>query len=251
MTSSFDFNKAKDDLESNPYYQKYANKIQQLQKADPQEFLNKLRDCHDKNTLKAAETKQVVYGDKKAPNTSLTKKTRTLDELMKTSLLEDKSKEEIVNIWTEFHKSKEVVYGTLAGDVFKLITEHSSEYPTFLLPLPRNEGYEFIVLQFEGNEVHFTPLISYQAYKADAPECLTLVYYAELLESKGVVLMKGEFDKNILSPIEAQCLVNTLHLYYGEKNEKRLNLMHTFTYSPDSFRYMDLVAEMDTIPLKG
>lgn len=244
--------KAKGQLEENPYFKKYAQRIQELQMTKPEEFLKRLQECQEKvKSLKAAETKQVVYGEKKGPSIPLTKKPKTLDEYMKISLLEDKSKEEVVNIWTEFHKNKEVVFGTLAKDVYNTLCEHSEKYPTFLLPLPRQEGYEFIVLQFEGNEVHFTPLISYQAYKADAPECLTLVYYPELVDSKGVVLIKGVFDKNIMSSLEAQCLVNTLHLYYGETDEKRLNLMHTFTHSPDNFRYMDLVAEMDIIPLKG
>jgi len=64
--------------------------------------------------------------------------------------------------------------------------------------LPRKEGYEFVVVQFEGHEAHFTTLINYQAYQADAPECLTLVHYPDLAESKGIVLMAGEFDTNLM-----------------------------------------------------
>ena len=68
----------------------------------------------------------------------------------------------------------------------------------FLFPLPRKEGYEFIVVQFEGKEAHFTTLINYQAFTENAPECLSLVHYTELMEDKGIVLMVGEYDKNIL-----------------------------------------------------
>lgn len=68
----------------------------------------------------------------------------------------------------------------------------------FLFPLPRQQGYEFIIVQFAGNEAHFTTLINYQAYQANAPECLTIVHYPELAEDKGVVLMVGEFDKNVI-----------------------------------------------------
>jgi hypothetical protein len=32
----------------------------------------------------------------------------------------------------------------------------------------------------------------------NAPECLSLVHYTELMESKGIVLMAGEYDKNTL-----------------------------------------------------
>lgn len=68
----------------------------------------------------------------------------------------------------------------------------------FLFPLPRKEGYEFIVVQFEGKEAHFTTLINYQAFTENAPECLSLVHYTELAEEKGIVLMVGEYDTNIL-----------------------------------------------------
>ncbi|CAH1397146.1 unnamed protein product [Nezara viridula] len=251
MTTGFDLNKAKDDLESNPYFNKYADKIRQIQNADPEEFLKKLKACQEKNKEIKVETKKVVYGDKKSPSVSQVKQTRKLDEIMKTSLLENKSKEEIISIWNEFHKGKNVVYGTLTSDAYRTIRKYGEKYVTFLLPLPRGEGYEFIMLQFENNEVHFTPLISYQTHKADAPECLTVVYYADLSETKDVVLMKGEFDKNILSSVESQCLINQLHLYYGENDDKRIRQMDTFNNNPDSFRYMDLIAEMDLIPLKS
>ncbi len=35
----------------------------------------------------------------------------------------------------------------------------------FLFPLPRKNGYEFILMQFSGNGAHFTTLINYQAFQ--------------------------------------------------------------------------------------
>ena len=70
----------------------------------------------------------------------------------------------------------------------------------FLLPLPRKSGYEFFVVQFEGDEAHFTTLINFQAHSENAPECLTLVHYTDLAD-KGIVLMVGEFDSNIIVSI--------------------------------------------------
>ena len=67
-----------------------------------------------------------------------------------------------------------------------------------MFPLPRQQGYEFVVVQFDGNQAHFTTLINYQAYQENAPECLTLVHYTELAEEKGLVLMVGEYDTNVL-----------------------------------------------------
>ncbi len=55
-----------------------------------------------------------------------------------------------------------------------------------------------MVVQFEGKEAHFTTLINYQAHQENAPECLTLTHYTDLAEEKGIVLMVGEFDTNVL-----------------------------------------------------
>ena len=36
-----------------------------------------------------------------------------------------------------------------------------------------------------------------QAHKENAPECLTMTHYTDLSE-KGLVLMRGEYDKDVL-----------------------------------------------------
>ena len=76
--------------------------------------------------------------------------------------------------------------------------ERFQQFNTFLFPLPRDQGYEFFVVQFLGQEAHFTSLINYQAHKENAPECLNMMHYTEMAESKGIVLMVGEYDKDVL-----------------------------------------------------
>lgn len=81
---------------------------------------------------------------------------------MKLELIEDKTAEEISSIWYEYHKTKDVLAATLTVNQFDTLMERAKEYPIFLLPLPRSEGFEFIMLQFAANAVHFTPLLAYQ-----------------------------------------------------------------------------------------
>lgn len=66
------------------------------------------------------------------------------------------------------------------------------------MPLPRENGYEFLFVQYMNKAFHFTPLLAYQVHKENAPECLRLISYADLQGSKDLVLMRGEFDKNLL-----------------------------------------------------
>ncbi|KAF0309369.1 ATP synthase mitochondrial F1 complex assembly factor 1 [Amphibalanus amphitrite] len=138
------------------------------------------------------------------------------------------------------------------NDILKLelIQDKSSdEIGQFLLPLPRKDGYEFVVVQFAGNEAHFTALINYQTYKENAPECMTMIHYPELADSKGIVLMVAEYDNTSLDAREAQCLANEVQLYYCRPDERRRNLLEQFTTRPDSFKYQDLILALEDVQL--
>ena len=51
-----------------------------------------------------------------------------LDEIMKTELLEDKTKSEISDIWMAYHEEKERVHGTIvSGEEGKLILERAGK----------------------------------------------------------------------------------------------------------------------------
>ncbi|CAG2058707.1 unnamed protein product [Timema podura] len=88
-----------------------------------------------------------------------------------------------------------------------------------------------------------------RAHQENAPECLSMVHFPDLKEEKGIVLMHGEFDKNIINSKEAQCLANQLQMYYAQDNEKKLKLLERFTKYPNTFKHMDLIAELESLSL--
>ena len=98
---------------------------------------------------------------------------------------------------TNYH-NQDAVAAVIPVETYKIMQERFKEFNTFLFPLPRDMGYEFIVVQFLGHEAHFSTLINYQAHKENAPECLSMVHYTELAEEKGIVLMVGEYDKDVI-----------------------------------------------------
>lgn len=107
------------------------------------------------------------YSELLNPKPAVEKKTdevpfKKLDDIMKLDLLQDKSADEIKSIWLDYHKQKDVLVATIPTETFKLLSERAKKHPLFILPLPRSEGYEFFLLQFSGNTVHFTPLLCYQ-----------------------------------------------------------------------------------------
>ncbi|KAM7363518.1 ATP synthase mitochondrial F1 complex assembly factor 1 [Cochliomyia hominivorax] len=237
--------------EKNPYYEKYADKIAKLQQTSPEEFLEKV----DKvvNPIKEGKSQSRTYSEllnPKAPKAQTEAEIpyKKLSDIMKIDLIQDKTAEEISKIWFEYHKTKDVLAATLTVEQFDNLMERAKKYPIFLLPLPRSEGFEFIMLQFASNTVHFTPLLAYQVHAENAPECLTLVHYTEMRD-KGIVLMRGEYDSKVLNAQEAQCLANELQMFYCKNDEAKQKLLETFTKKPDEFKHMDLIKEVENIQL--
>ena len=180
-----------DELKKNAYYEKYADKIAKLQKSSPEDFLNRLSAFEEdkKKTSAKQETGKDFSlptkpkSDVSRPDTAMTTQ-KKLSEIMKVELLKDKSKDEIADIWSLHHSRKDAVSAVIPADIWEPMKQRFLDYKTFLFPLPRKEGYEFIVVQFLGNEAHFTTLINFQAHHENAPECLTLEHYTELLGEK-------------------------------------------------------------------
>jgi len=169
---------------------------------------------------------------------------------MKVELLENKSADEIKSIWLEYHKQKDVIVATIPTERYNLLTSRAKEFPMFIFPLPRSQGYEFILLQFANNTVHFTPLLCYQVHKENAPECLNMVHYTEFSEKLGIVLMRAEYDANVINAQEAQCLANQLQMYYTQDVQSKLELLRRFNHEPDSFKHMDVIKELENLSIR-
>lgn len=149
----------------NPYFEKYASKIANLQETSPEEFLNRVEVIKTKTDLKKSTER--TYSEllnpkeaKKDANAEIPHK--KLEDIMKVELLANKSADEIKQIWFEYHKTKDVITATLTTEQYEALMIKGKAHPVFILPLPRSDGYEFILLQFAANTVHFTPLLAYQ-----------------------------------------------------------------------------------------
>ncbi|XP_033108336.1 ATP synthase mitochondrial F1 complex assembly factor 1-like, partial [Anneissia japonica] len=215
--SAFRFNERMKDedrekLSSNPFFEKYAHKIQQFQSTDSEEFHKRVKSMGKskpsvipKKELKPKESDVKAYEERKAKLMQNTpQKMPSLGSIMNLDLIQEKSADEITNIWREYHMTKDCITAVIPSDVFHEIEAKSTLYPSFLYPLPQDEGFEFYLGQFDGNNCHFTSLINYQAYQENAPIHLSMIHYIELIESKGIVLMKGEFDNKAMSVTDAQ-----------------------------------------------
>lgn len=87
-----------------------------------------------------------------------------------------------------------------------------------------------------------------QVHKENAPECLNIVHYTEY-KDQGIILMRGEYDSKVITGQEAQCLANQLQLYYTQNTPSKIELLDTFTKSPDKFKHMDVIKELENLQI--
>lgn len=230
-------------------------------------FNQTIIDCEKKNGETSTRTYQELLKPKEkkgGPTVKLGgRKEVKLDDIMNVEKLESHvtSREELEAIWMTYHKeeivaknTKEVenylISGTIGSDKFKRLQANSKTNPIFLLPLPRDQGYEFFLVQFHLNEVHMTSLLAYQVHKENAPECLKLVHFNECADKYGIVLMRGEFNKNVINQMEVNCLINQLQLFYcTEPDSAGCKIMDKFTKNSQTFDHMEIIRHIESLQI--
>ena len=248
-------NDLEDELKKNPYYEKYSKKIDTVRESATTEYLKRLsvdgKIGSNKNNMMINSSGEPGTNIDVCKHNLLMSPEKKLEKIVDINSLMEKTTEEISCLWNEKHKN--AVTAIIPSDIWDTLSSRFLEHNTFLLPLPRNQGYEYFVVQFEGKEAHFTSLCNYQVYGENSPECLNLVYYTEILEDKDIVLMLGQYDTNALTYGEASCLSVQLFLYYGVNSEpKKLAHLERFSYNTEEFSHFDLIAELENsknIPL--
>ncbi|XP_011298072.1 ATP synthase mitochondrial F1 complex assembly factor 1 [Fopius arisanus] len=251
MTTPARAKKLLESLKDNPYFDKYAPAITRLQQTNPEEFISRIEEQQRKETEKREKAKSFKNDATAKPelHQNMQNRQARLSDVMKTELLQDKGKDEITDIWLSYHKERDCISGVMTPEIFNAMYERAMKYPTFILPLPRENGYEFILTQFCGTEIHMTPVLWYQTHQENAPECMTIVHYLEFKDSKNLVLMRGQFDTKSINVQEAQCLANQLQLYYSGQDDERFHLLKTFNEKPNEFKHMDLISQMESVSL--
>lgn len=115
--------------------------------------------------------------------------------------------------------------------------------------MPREEGIEFMFLQFNFHQVNFTSLLEYKTKGTEARPFLTLTHFTELEKSKGIVLMKGEIndDPRMLDTANAQFLAFALQQFYVTGGEDKLKLVEKFHKKPAEFDFQKLIKAVETL----
>ncbi|XP_070688517.1 ATP synthase mitochondrial F1 complex assembly factor 1 [Pempheris klunzingeri] len=246
------------DLEENPYYNKYQDKIQNLRSSEPQEYKARLEKRHEAKKEVLGHSKQAEFvrlmeqelekKDKLAASDEASggfTKNKTLSSILNLEMIRDKTGEEITELWMQYYSTKDTISAAIPTQIYEVIFSRSQSCQMFLYALPQQEGYEFFLGQWSGHELHFTSLINVQMLGENAPSQLILYHYPDLKEEKGVVLMTAEMDPKFITVHQAQCLANQVQLFYGTQRLETYRLVETFNHSPADFKHMSVIAELE------
>uniref|UniRef100_A0A5G2QLQ2 ATP synthase mitochondrial F1 complex assembly factor 1 n=1 Tax=Sus scrofa TaxID=9823 RepID=A0A5G2QLQ2_PIG len=127
------------ELEANPFYDRYRDKIQQLRRSDPVAFESRLEKRsefrkqpvgHSKqgDFIKCVEEKTNTLG--KQPKSRGFTKDKTLSSIFNIEMVKDKTAEEIKQIWQQYFAAKDTVYAVIPKEKFDLIWNRAQSCPT-------------------------------------------------------------------------------------------------------------------------
>ncbi|KAI0230516.1 hypothetical protein L0F63_000459 [Massospora cicadina] len=113
-------------------------------------------------------------------------------------------------------------------------------------------GHEFYFMQAHFHQLYFTSLLEYKTKGSQARPHLILTYYPELLETKGILLMRGELgnlpnDRVPLSLEDAKLMVYLFQQFYISGGPEKLRLVDTFNSAPNEFDYRKLLEEANKL----
>jgi hypothetical protein len=110
--------------------------------------------------------------------------------------------------------------------------------------VPHGAGaYENFVLQCQLPRVLFTSLEDWKHHGPAAAPHFTTTYYRELMESKGLVLVRGDITQpDALTVQQALDLMRHAHEFYGDA--ERHELVHAFNHRPAEFDFARVLEEL-------
>ncbi|KAJ1341042.1 hypothetical protein BSLG_004512 [Batrachochytrium salamandrivorans] len=175
---------------------------------------------------------------------------KTLDQIVKVDLLTNETPEAIALIWNKYHADKSCLSAVVDAQTYKTLYQRARTYPLFVVPLPRNDGYELYFMQFSGHQTYYTPLLEYKTHGASSRPSLIVTHYDDLAATKSMVLMVGELGDaqgGNLTLSEAQNLVYQTQLFYITGDHHQKKLVETFNTDSANFVYNDLIKAVETL----
>lgn len=169
---------------------------------------------------------------------------KTLNEILKTELLQDKSKTEISDIWVAYHEEKKDVHGTiLNGEQGVKLLERAEKCPFFIQPVFREGGYFMLLSQYQAPS-HFI-LAFLEDYKLDpsrAQPLFTFSIFNDFVSSHDISLQRLDVINKGIGKAEGIIVMqNIVDAYRLDEDYKYVS---TFNESPERFDISEFISFM-------
>ncbi|KAF0700566.1 Aste57867_8902 [Aphanomyces stellatus] len=172
---------------------------------------------------------------------------RSLQSLVKLADLQKESPDAIRRIWSEYHEEKsDAMARVLTADDLKTLMERAKKCAFFVFPVYRvnkdtNEtGFFTMLSQFQDKCFLLTTLDAYRENPAQAPPCLTVSLFDDLVETKELALVRGDVA-NLLDKPEASALLDALLQRYVDNT--LYDTIEAFNLRPHEFNFDAYLAE--------
>lgn len=132
---------------------------------------------------------------------------RKLSDIAKLQLLEKHSSTRVSEIWNEYHHTQpSALADVLLQPAYDLLFTRAKRCPLFVIPVPRDNGFFTLLVQFQQRQVLLTFLDDYKRNAANAMPYMTVTFFDDFLRTKGVALVRSDVTHMMTKP-EAKVFV--------------------------------------------
>ena len=171
---------------------------------------------------------------------------KSLDQILKTDLLESLTAAEIMNMWITHHQLIMMYWGrVITAEAYDAMRARLKECPYFVIPVFRDKGLFNVVTNFQDGEddmVLCSPLGEWQQLQDAATVHMTIQFFTELKESKGIVLIRCEIRDNHLTKQDCMFVTHLLMKYYIMP--ENFHYVEQFNKAPAQFNYHQYLKQM-------
>eukprot|EP00591_Stephanopyxis_turris_P004443 CAMPEP_0195521462 /NCGR_PEP_ID=MMETSP0794_2-20130614/18731_1 /TAXON_ID=515487 /ORGANISM="Stephanopyxis turris, Strain CCMP 815" /LENGTH=179 /DNA_ID=CAMNT_0040651025 /DNA_START=169 /DNA_END=708 /DNA_ORIENTATION=- len=162
---------------------------------------------------------------------------------MKTDLLQDKNKQQIIDIWKEYHADKKDTYGkVLDGEAGKNVLQRAKQCPFFIQPVFREEGFFTLVSQYQSPSYFLMAYLEdYKVDPTNARPLITFSVFDDLATSHDVTLIRGELINKGIENWEGKKIINNMLEAYANDEDYEVGAL-PFNKTPESFDIDDYIS---------
>jgi hypothetical protein len=160
-----------------------------------------------------------------------------LDDIVKLDLFESATTDRIINIWNDHHAQYPMYYGkVMSSAAYTAMRPRLTTSPYFVVPIFRDKGLYNVVTNFNQDLVGVVPLAEFQKKGDHAVIHMTIQFFTELAQTKGLVLVRCEIQDKVMKRQDCMFLTQMLLKYYTMPDLYEA-YVETFNRRPHAFDY--------------